>query len=39
MLVLYGDGKRAARSQRWMLGVMVIFTVLALWLLSEAAEG
>jgi hypothetical protein len=38
-LELYGSGRRAARSQRWMLGVMVIFTVLALWLLSEAAEG
>jgi hypothetical protein len=38
-LALYGSGTRAARSQRWMLGVMVIFTVLALWLLSEAAEG
>lgn len=38
-LVLYGDRRRAARSQHWMLGVMVTFTVLALWLLSEAAEG
>jgi hypothetical protein len=38
-LVLYRDAKRAARSQRWMLGVMVTFTLLALWLLSEAAEG
>lgn len=38
-LVLFGEGRRARRSQYWMLGVMVIFTVLALWLLSEAAEG
>ena len=38
-LTLYGAGRRAVRSQWWMLGVMVIFTVLALWLLSEAAEG
>ena len=38
-LVLYRDHKQAARSQYWMLGVMVTFTVLALWLLSEAAEG
>jgi hypothetical protein len=38
-LVLYRNRKQAARSQYWMLGVMVTFTVLALWLLSEAAEG
>ncbi len=38
-LVIFGDRRRAVRSQYWMLGVMVIFTVLALWLLSEAAEG
>lgn len=38
-LVLFGDGRRALRSQLWMLGAMVAFTVLALWLLSEAAEG
>lgn len=38
-LTLYKGTRKAARSQRWMLGVMVSFTVLALWLLSEAAEG
>jgi hypothetical protein len=38
-LVLYGDGRRATRSQVGMLVVMVGFTVLALWLLSEAAKG
>ncbi|MBE2315702.1 fenitrothion hydrolase [Solirubrobacter sp. CPCC 204708] len=38
-LVLYGDPGRALRSQRWMLAIMITFTVLALWLLSEAAEG
>jgi len=38
-LVIFGEGRRALRSQGWMLAVMVIFTVLALWLLSEAAEG
>jgi hypothetical protein len=27
----------AIRSQYWMLGVMVAFTCLGLWLLSEAA--
>ena len=34
-LVLYADPRRAARSQYWMLGVMVGFTCLALWLLSQ----
>jgi len=38
-LVLYPDKRTATRSQYWMLGVMVIFTVLALWLLSEASKG
>jgi hypothetical protein len=38
-LVLYTDTRRAARSQYWMLGIMVVFTVLALWLLSEASKG
>lgn len=33
-LVLYGDGRAAAESQRWMLVVMVTFTCLGLWLLS-----
>jgi hypothetical protein len=35
-LVLYGDTRLAVRSQYWMLGVMVGFTTLALWLLSQA---
>lgn len=35
-LVLYGDARRAARSQYWMLAVMVGFTTLALWLLAQA---
>jgi hypothetical protein len=33
-LVLYGDSRAAAESQRWMLAVMVTFTCLGLWLLS-----
>ena len=35
-LAVYRDGKRATRSQAWMLGVMVGFTTLGLWLLSAA---
>ena len=35
-LVLYGHAKLAVRSQYWMLGVMVGFTTLALWLLAQA---
>ena len=35
-LVMYSDAKQAVRSQYWMLGVMVGFTSLALWLLSQA---
>ncbi len=35
-LVLYEDARQAVRSQYWMLGVMVGFTSLALWLLSQA---
>jgi hypothetical protein len=35
-LVLYGHAKQAVRSQYWMLGVMVGFTSLALWLLAQA---
>lgn len=35
-LVLHGSSKRAARSQYWMLSVMVGFTTLALWLLAQA---
>ena len=38
-LVLYDDPRRATRSQYWMLAVMVAFTTLALWLLSEANKG
>jgi hypothetical protein len=33
-LVVYGDTRVAAESQRWMLAVMVTFTCLGLWLLS-----
>jgi hypothetical protein len=35
-LVLYDDTRLAVRSQYWMLGIMVGFTTLALWLLSQA---
>jgi hypothetical protein len=35
-LTMYGDPKLAVRSQYWMLGVMVGFTSLALWLLAQA---
>jgi hypothetical protein len=35
-LTLYSDGRQAARSQYWMLAVMVGFTSLALWLLSQS---
>lgn len=35
-LTLYRDGRLAVRSQYWMLGVMVGFTSLALWLLAQA---
>ena len=35
-LVLYGKGRLATRSQLPMLAVMVAFTTLALWLLSQA---
>jgi len=34
--VMYEDARQAVRSQYWMLGVMVGFTSLALWLLSQA---
>ena len=37
-LVLYNDSRLAVRSQYWMLGVMVGFTCLALWLLSQANQ-
>jgi len=35
-LVLYQDPQLAVRSQYWMLGVMVVLTTLALWLLAQA---
>jgi hypothetical protein len=35
-LALYRDAKQAVRSQYWMLAVMIGFTSLALWLLSQA---
>jgi hypothetical protein len=35
-LAVYGQAKTAVRSQYWMLGVMVGFTSLALWLLANA---
>ena len=34
-VAMYRDAKLAVRSQYWMLAVMVFFTSLALWLLSE----
>ena len=37
-LALYGDARLAVRSQYWMLGVMVGFTSLALWLLAQAGS-
>lgn len=37
VLVLEGRANDAVRSQYWMLGVMVAFTCLGLWLLSMAA--
>jgi len=33
---IYEDAKLAVRSQYWMLAVMVGFTSLALWLLSQS---
>jgi hypothetical protein len=35
-LSMYADAKLAVRSQYWMLAVMIGFTSLALWLLSQA---
>ena len=35
-LALYENKRQAVRSQYWMLGIMVGFTSLALWLLSSA---
>jgi hypothetical protein len=33
---LYKDARQAVRSQYWMLGVMLGFTLLAIWLVSES---
>jgi hypothetical protein len=38
-LVVYGSARAAIRSQIVMLVVMVLFTMLGLWLLSEALNG
>ena len=38
-LALYDDPRTAVRSQYWMLGIMVGFTTLALWLLAQANAG
>jgi hypothetical protein len=35
-ITVYGDPDRASRSQRWMLLVMVCFTCLGLFLLSQS---
>ena len=35
-LALYRDARQAVRSQYWMLGVMLGFTLLAVWLVSKA---
>jgi hypothetical protein len=35
-LTIYGDATQASRSQRWMLAVMVCFTCLGLFLLSQS---
>jgi hypothetical protein len=35
-LALYRDARQAVRSQYWMLGVMLGFTMLAIWLVSES---
>jgi hypothetical protein len=37
-LQLYDDARLAVRSQYWMLAIMVGFTTLALWLLSQANQ-
>lgn len=38
-LVVFDEPRQAMRSQYWMLAVMIAFTTLALWLLSEASKG
>jgi hypothetical protein len=37
-IALYDEARLAVRSQYWMLGVMVGFTTLALWLLAQSNE-
>jgi hypothetical protein len=37
-IAIYGDPKQASRSQRWMLVVMVSFTCLGLFLLSQSNQ-
>jgi hypothetical protein len=37
-LASYGQASEAVRSQYWMLGIMVGFTLLALWLLRQAGS-
>jgi hypothetical protein len=37
-LAMYTDARLAVRSQYWMLGIMVGFTSLALWLLAQAGS-
>ena len=38
-LSLYGQARLAVRSQYWMLGIMIGFTTLALWLLAQAGSS
>lgn len=38
-LTLYRDARQATRSQYWMLVIMIGFTSLALWLLSQANDA
>ena len=38
-VAIYKEPREATRSQYWMLAVMIGFTSLALWLLSEASKG
>lgn len=38
-VAMYASPRAATRSQYWMLAVMIGFTSLALWLLSEASKG
>ena len=38
-VAIYENPREATRSQYWMLAVMIGFTSLALWLLSEASKG